>query len=213
MIFQNREEAGKKLAYELKKYKNRRDVVVLGIPRGGVVVAKEVARTLRVPLDVTVARKIGAPSNPEFAIAAVGEGGEIYLNPDIAHLKEAYLPYIKKESQRQKEEIKRRLALFRGGKKKITLKNKIIILVDDGIATGSTMIATILSIKKEKPKKVIIAVPIAPRESLEEIKKETDEVICLKVPELFFAVGQFYQDFPQTEDKEVIAILKNIKRG
>lgn len=209
MLFTDRKEAGQKLVKTeaLKKLKGAKDVVVLGVPRGGVVTAAEVAKLLNVPLDVVIARKIGAPADPEFALGAVGEKGEVYLNPDVSYEYTKDNPYIKEEIARQREEVKRRLKLFRGNKKPVSLKNKIVIIVDDGIATGSTMIAAIHSVKEEKPKKVIVAIPVAPTESIEEIKKEADEVVCLSISDFFFAVGQFYSSFEQTEDREVKEIL------
>lgn len=208
MIFQNRQEAGIKLAHELEMYKDREDVVVLGIPRGGVVTAYEVAKELNCPLDVTIARKIGAPSNPEFALGAVGEKGEVVLNPDVACEIKLGDPYIKEEAGRQREEIKRRLEMFREGGKGIDFKNKIVIIVDDGIATGSTMQAAVKSVREDKPSKIVVAIPVAPPQSIEELEQEADEVVCLHQDPYFMAVGQFYSEFSQTEDEEVIEILK-----
>ncbi len=188
-------------------------MVVLGIPRGGVVTAYEVARELNVPLDVTIARKIGAPGDPEYALGAVGEKGEVVLNPDVMRLPEIESGYIKNEAKRQQEEIKRRLEIFRSGKTGINLKNKTVILIDDGIATGSTILAAVKSIKEDNPEKVIVAVPMAPKESIEELEEEVDEVVCLSQPELFFAISQFYQDFPQIADEEVIEILEKSRKN
>jgi len=210
MLFKDRKEAGQKLAQRLIGYKNNQKVVVLGVPRGGVVVAKEVAQALGCPLDIVIARKIGSPSNPEFALGAVGERGDIVLNPDIL-IDESLGQYLEKEAANQRKEIKRRLKLFRGKKKPLVLKDRIVIIVDDGIATGSTLLAAIKSIRKQNPQKIIVAVPVAPASALTDLAKEADEVVCLYTPELFWAVGQFYQDFPQTEDTEVMKILQKGK--
>jgi len=211
MYFSDRTDAGLKLAEELHAYRENSDVVVLGIPRGGVVPAYEVARELFCPLDITIARKIGAPSNPEYAIAAVGEDGNVVVNPDINDYKNQYKSYISEEKERQLEEIAHRLVKFRSGKKAMELKNKIVIIVDDGIATGSTMVAAVRAVKSQNPQKVVVAVPVGAKESVEELEQEADEVICLAVPQMFAAVGQFYTDFPQVEDEEVVEILAKAK--
>lgn len=211
MIFKNREEAGIKLAERLKKYQGKANLIVLGVPRGGVVVAFYVAKSLGCPLSLIIARKIGAPGNPEFALGAVNQDGEVVLNSDI-FLDKTTKEYILKESQKQQKEIQRRLKIFLGKEKPPDLRGKIVILVDDGIATGSTLLAAIKGIKKQKPQKIIVAVPVAPRQSILDLEKEVDEVVCLICPEVFFAVGQFYEDFSQVEDEEVKEILKNYSK-
>lgn len=200
IIFYDRKEAGKKLAQAIKNsglQLNTNNSIILALPRGGVIVAKEVAHTLNLPLDIIVVRKIGHPLNPEYAIAAVGSrtfvGGEERVFQD----------YLKSEIKNQREEIKRRLKVYRGEKKPPDLKNKTIILIDDGLATGLTMKAAIQEAKKEKPKIIVLAVPVAPAETLKELKKEVDKVVCLSTPSPFFAIGNFYTNFEQVTDEEV----------
>lgn len=204
--FVDRFEAGRLLAEELKESINKQ-AVVLGIPRGGVVIAREIAKILSIELDIVLSRKIGAPFNQEFAIGAVSENGRIFINEETAGSVSASDDYIIKERERQVEEIKRRTAVYRKVKPKVNIENKIAIICDDGIATGATIAASLWAIKQDEPEKIIIAVPVAPYDTLRKLAKEADEVICLRVPDFFSAVGQFYVDFPQIEDKEVLALL------
>jgi len=207
MIFKDRREAGKKLTYKLKKYKNKKEVIVLGIPRGGVEVAFEVAKILKVPLSIVVTKKIGHPFESEFAIGAVSPGNYIV---DNVGGKEAKQEYIKKTVRGMKKEIKRRYTKYTKGKLP-QLKNKIVIVVDDGLATGFTMLAAVKYVKSKNPKKVIVAVPVAAQDSFEKVKKMADELVCLEVPGFFFAVGSFYQEFLQLEDEEVRFYLEESK--
>lgn len=200
--------AGEKLAEALKEYQNK-GAVVLAIPRGGVATGHGLARVLNLPLDVIVTRKIGAPDNPELAIGAVGETkGSLWLNKKLASQLGVSEDYIKSETRIQKLEIKRRERVYRKGREPLDLKNKTVILVDDGIATGATMIAAIREIRNMGTDKVVVATPVAPPETVEELKKEADEVICLQTPRLFFAVGQWYENFKQYSDEEVIKLLQ-----
>ncbi len=205
--FLDRPEAGKLLADELKKIVEK-DAVVLGIPKGGVVIAKEIAKDLSIEFDIVLSRKIGAPFNPEFAIGAVSENGRIFIDEEAAGDVSASDEYIIKERERELEEIKRRLKVYRTVKPKVDLEDKAVIICDDGIATGATMQASLWAIKQENPKKTIVAVPIAPYDSLEKISKEADETVCLRVPDFFSAVGQFYINFLQLDDREILALLK-----
>ena len=208
MIFTDRIEAGNLLSDALFKYKNLSNVVVIGLPRGGVIVAQQVAKNLNVPLDVTCPRKISAPYSPEYAIGAITETGEGILNKEaIAHLSISQ-NYIDQAIREEKTEAINRIERFRKGQPPRDLKNQIVIIVDDGLATGYTMKAAIQSIKTNAIKKLIIAVPVSPADTLEEIRLMVDEVICLTVPSLFQAVGQFYQHFDQTTDNEVIKSLE-----
>ena len=159
-MFKNRIEAGKKIAQKLISYKNNKNILVLGLPRGGIILANEIAKIINSQLDIIVPRKIGSPYDPEFAIGAITEEGEAFLNKDIINNYNISKEYIDKEIIKEKKEAKRRLKIYRGNKKLIDYKDKIIILVDDGIATGSTILAAIFSIKKFKPKKIIVAVPV-----------------------------------------------------
>lgn len=206
MRFKNRKDAGKKLAEKLASLKAL-SPVVLAIPRGGVVVGDIIANALNAKLDLVVPRKIGAPYNPELAIGAVMHDGTCYLNRDIIAALNISENYIIREIEVQKMEIERRLQLYRKTKD-YDLRDKNIILVDDGIATGATMLAAINWLKKQQPKKIVVAVPVLPAETLELLKKEVDEVIYVLAPYEFEAVGEFYEDFRQVEDEEVIKIMK-----
>lgn len=207
MLFKDRQQAGKLLAARLEKYKNDPHVVVIGLPRGGVILAAEVARALHAPLDIICARKIGAPYNPEFGIGAITETGESYLAEDIIEQLDIPPEYIQEEIKTQSKEAARRLEAYKKGRPPLNFKDKIVIIVDDGIATGATMKASILAAKARKAKKVLVAVPVAPPDTIEDIKELADEVVCLITPPFFQAVGQFYENFSQTTDEEVIALL------
>ncbi len=206
MRFKNREDAGKKLAAKLAGLKAL-NPVVLAIPRGGVVVGDIAAKALSAKLDIVVPRKLGAPYNPELAIGAVMHDGTYYLNKDIIALLNVNEEYIKREVETQRLEIERRLHLFRKSRE-YDLKDKNIVLVDDGIATGATVFAVINWLKKQQPGKLVVAVPVLPAETLELLKKEVDEVVFLLAPYEFGAVGEFYEDFSQVEDEEVMEIMK-----
>lgn len=208
MIFQNRVDAGEKLTKVLKKFKGQKDVVVLGLPRGGMVVADVVARELGLLLDLVVPRKIGAPGNPEFAIGAVAEDGEIVLNQEVVESLGVDEDYIERATEEEKKEAERRLRVYRGDRLKLDLAGKIAIIVDDGIATGLTMEAAIKSVKEKGTKKIIVAVPCAATDSFNRIKKEVDKIISLTISDFFGAVGAFYEEFGQTEDEEVVDIMK-----
>jgi putative phosphoribosyl transferase len=206
-LFSNRIDAGKQLATALKG-KVGKEAVVLAIPRGGVVVGFEVARELGLPLDVIVPRKIGAPNNPELAIGAMTQDGTIILDKGLMRYLGVSEAYVQQESERQKLEIERRLKSYRGDSPKSNLEDCDVILVDDGIATGSTMKAALASVRKSGAKRVLVAVPIGPPSTIEELKKMADAVVCLFMPEDFSAIGQFYDDFDQTTDEEVRKLLR-----
>jgi len=206
-LFANRIEAGKRLASALSDFAGTKGVV-LAIPRGGVVVGFEIARALSFVLDVIVPRKIRAPNNPELAIGAVTEDGTMILDQDLVKYLEVSEAYIQKESKYQQSEIKRRIRLYRGNIGRISLKNLNVIIVDDGIATGSTMKAALASVRKSGAKKVVIAVPVGPSSTIRELENQADQVVCLYTPEPFQAIGEFYEDFSQTTDEEVKKLLK-----
>lgn len=210
MLFQDQISAGGLLAKELVKYKDQDAAIILAIPRGGVATGFGLAKKLHLPLDVIVTRKIGAPDNPELAIGAVGETeGSLWLNKALVSQLGVADDYLDSEVKIQKLEIKRREKVYRQGKKPLDLKNKVVILVDDGLATGATMMAAIRETRNNQPEKIVVAVPVAPPETVEELKKEADEVICLETPRLFFAVSQWYQNFKQYSDEEVIKLMTN----
>jgi putative phosphoribosyl transferase len=206
-LFSNRAEAGKLLATALKGAVGK-DAIVLAIPRGGVTVGFEVAKALNIPLDVIVPRKIGAPNNPELAIGAVTEDGTIILDDELVRYLQVSQDYIKEESERQQLEIERRLRTYRGDVPYSSFKNREVIIVDDGIATGYTIKAALASVRKRGAKTVVIAVPVAPTSVIEELKKEGENVVCLQTPEFFYAIGEFYEDFTQIDDEEVARLLK-----
>jgi putative phosphoribosyl transferase len=212
MIFKDRQDAGIQLAKSLIKYKNQPNTIVIGLPRGGVVLAFEVAKALNLPLDVTCPRKIGAPSNPEFAIGAITETGEGIFNERIIAQLQIPQSYLKEAVENEKAEAQKRLKKFRGGMPPRNFKDKVIIIVDDGLATGSTMKAAILSMQAAGTAQIIVAIPVSPIDTLEEIRTMVDNVICLYTPSFFQAVGQFYQIFNQTSDDEVIELLKEFHK-
>jgi putative phosphoribosyl transferase len=205
MMFQDRVEAGRKLSEALGHLEGE-EVVVLGVPRGGVEVAAEVAAEHRWPLDIVVPRKVGAPFNPELGLGAIAPGVRV-LDDRMLRSLGVSEEYLEKEIRDQEEEIHRRTEAYRRGKKPATLEERTVAVVDDGIATGGTAVAAVRWAKAQGAKRVILAVPVAPREAVEKLSKEADEVVSLAVPEPFFAVGQWYRDFPQTSDDEVIQLL------
>lgn len=210
MLFKDRSDAGKQLAAALLEYANQKNAIVIGLPRGGVVVAAEVAAKLNLPLDVICPRKVGAPFNPELALGAVTETGAGFFNEDL--IKELQIPqnYLKVEIEKQKNIAEQRLLMYRKELPPLNLNGKIVLLVDDGLATGATMKAAIQFVKMQNAKKIIVAVPVSPQERLQEMKKLVDEVVFLSAPYLFQAVGQFYEDFNQTSDEEVVDLLRSL---
>lgn len=207
-MFRDRKDAGIQLAEKLRHYKDRELTVVLALPRGGVVTGVEVARYLNVPLDVLIVRKIGFPGQREFAIGAVSETDTVILNQSIISEYDVSNDYIQDEIVKQKEEIARRVELYRGGKRIIEIEGRTVILVDDGVATGATVKAAIATLKKEKINRLVAAIPVAPPDSANELKELVDEFICLEIPWDFQAVGNFYDDFEQVTDTEVVEILQ-----
>ena len=206
--YQDRIDAGRILAGELRRFAHSKHVVVLALPRGGVPVAYEIATALGLPLDVFIVRKLGVPGHEELAMGAIGSGGVRILNDSI--LKELALDtaQLERVTAREEEELLRRESVYRGSKSYPTIKGNTVILVDDGIATGATMRAAITGLRQLDPYKIIVAVPVAAKDSLEVIAKEVDEVVCPLVPREFNAVAKWYDDFPQTSDAEVTELLK-----
>lgn len=210
--FADREEAGRLLAGELYDYRGK-NVVVIGIPRGGVVVANELAKGLGADVDITLAHKLGAPGHEELAVGAVAEDGRLVLNRQVVEDLGVTDTFIQMEQSRQLAEIKRRSELFRRIHPKITLEGKIVIVTDDGVATGATVQAALWAVRAEKPSKLIAALPVGPEDTIRRLAEDADEMVCLKTPPLFAAVGQFYENFLPVEDSEVIKILKESRRG
>jgi putative phosphoribosyl transferase len=207
-MFRNRSEAGSRLAAQLDRSKDRNDVIGLALPRGGVVTGSEIARARGAPLDVLIVRKIGFPYQPELAAGAVAETGSVVLNRDIIAMGGLSEEALKPEIDRQKEEIARRVVLYRAGRKLSNLTGKTVILVDDGVATGATMKAAITALKKEHIAKLVVALPVGPPETVEVLRRMVDEFICLETPLYFMAVGAHYGDFTQVTDEEVVKLLQ-----
>ncbi|MGZ4828396.1 MAG: phosphoribosyltransferase [Candidatus Angelobacter sp.] len=206
-MFRDRVDAGKKLAQALVHYANRDDVVVLGIPRGGVPVAFEVAEALHAPLDILLVRKVGAPGQKELAMGAIASGGVRILNQDVLRTLDISEAELATAIAEQETELQRREQLFRGVRPAISVQGKIAIVVDDGIATGSSMLAAIDALRSLQPKRIVVATPVAPSHANDQIKGTADEFVCLLTPEWFFGISEFYESFSQIEDAEVRTLL------
>jgi len=206
-VFHDRQQAGRELAEELERYRDQENTVIYGIPRGGLPVAYEVASALHLPLDVYVVRKLGMPGHEEYAIGAIASGGVRVLNEEaignIFHASDI----IESVAEREQRELERRESLYRGNRPLHDPRGKVVIVVDDGLATGSTMRAAVAALRQHGAAKIVVAVPVAPPETVAELEAEADEVICILEPENFMAVGQFYENFSQTTDEEVTEIL------
>jgi len=206
-MFYNRADAARQLAWLLKG-RELYDPLVLAIPRGGVVTGAVLARELGADLDVVLSRKLRAPGQPELAVGAVSEDGQVYLNHHAQEFLDQFKEYLAEERRHQLGEIARRKKLFRGVRPQAPLAGRSVIVTDDGIATGSTMIAALQAVKMQHPREVIVAVPVASPDRLAEVRRWCDDVVCLLAPEEFWAIGQFYEDFTQVEDEEVIQLLR-----
>jgi putative phosphoribosyl transferase len=207
--FSNRIEAGRQLAEKLDKYAGRENVIVLGLPRGGVPVAYEVAKRLHAPLDVFIVRKLGVPGFEELAAGAIASGGVRVLNEDvmraIPHADEA----IEAVTARETGELERREQIYREGRPPPELRGRIVILVDDGLATGATMRAAVKALRQDGAAKIVVAVPVGPPDTCRELEQQADETVCLSTPPFFQAVGQYYEDFSQTTDEDVRELLSS----
>ena len=207
MIFENRQHAALLLARQLKQYANENPLII-AIPRGGVPLGATIARELHGQLDVALVRKLGAPGNPEFAIGAVAENGQTYISP-YAQVANANTAYLEGEINKQLQLIARRRAQYDLIHAPISPANRIVIVVDDGLATGATMIAALNGIRNAQPKKLICAIPVAPTDRIDEIEEYCDELVCLYKADYFGSVGQFYEQFDQVDDQTVIELLTN----
>lgn len=205
--YKDRTDAGQQLAERLAPYRDRKDVLVLGLPRGGVPVAYEVAKALHVPLDVYLVRKLGAPGQEELAMGAIATGGVMLLNHDVIRELGITDEMTRAISMREWQELARREGLYRGARPLPEVAGKTVILVDDGLATGFTMRAAIAALKKQGPAHIVVAVPVAAAQTADELAAEVDEVVCLYTPSLFYAVGLWYGDFRPITDEQVYALL------
>jgi putative phosphoribosyl transferase len=208
MLFKDRHQAGQILASRLKAYANRPDVIVVALPRGGVPVGYEVAKALNVPLSIFVVRKLGVPGREELAMGAVASGGVRVLNEDVVDALGIPPSVIHQVTQREQGELERRERDYQDGGPPLDVRGRTVILVDDGLATGSSMRVAAEALKQKQPAHIVVAVPVAASSTCEELQSEVDEVICAAMPEPLQAVGLWYQDFPQTSDKEVRDLLR-----
>ena len=207
MIFQNREEAGRQLAGKLLQYRNAPDGLILALPRGGVAVGYQVSLALHLPLDVFITRKIGAPGNPEYALGAVSETGTVYVNPEAAAAFHFPRTTVEGLAQAERKEISRRQALYRQGRRLPSMEGRLVIIVDDGIATGATFFASVEAVRHQKPARLVAAIPVGPAETIRTARASVDELVVLATPEPFWAVGNHYVDFAQVEDHDVLEYL------
>jgi putative phosphoribosyl transferase len=209
MTFSDRSDAGRRLARTLSGYKGR-NAVILALPRGGVPVAAEVAAVLDAPLDLILVRKIGVPDQPELAMGAVVDGAEpiVVRNEEVIELSGIAPREFDEVCARELAEIERRRRFYIGERVRAAITGQVVIVIDDGIATGATTRAALQAIRKRKPKELVLAVPVAPPDTIKELRKEADTVVCLETPEIFGAIGYFYRDFRQVSDHEVVEILK-----
>jgi putative phosphoribosyl transferase len=211
IMFLDRVDAGRQLAEALSDLRDRSDpIVVLAIPRGGVIVAREVARVLSAPIDICLTHKLGAPGNPELAIGAMADDGTLLLDDFLIHSLQVPRQYIEAERQRWQIELARRAEVYRSGRARMPVKDRVAIVIDDGVATGSTLIAALRSTRAAGAKSLIAAVPVGPRDTIERVlSREADRVVCLRAPYDFYAVGAFYRHFAQVTDEEVIEALRS----
>ena len=206
-IFEDRADAGRALVEPLRHYRERSRAVVLGLPRGGVPVAFELAQGLGLPLDVFVVRKLGYPGHEEYAMGAIASGGVRVLNPDLASQVAKDPGMLAEATERELSELRRRERRYRGNRPALNLADRVVILVDDGLATGSSMRAAIQAVRQHSPERVVVAVPVASPETCRMLAREVDEIICATTPARFSSVGRWYRDFEQTSDAEVEALL------
>jgi putative phosphoribosyl transferase len=208
MIFKNRADAGRRLAARLTRYADRGDVMVLALPRGGVPVAYEVAKALKAPLDVFLVRKLGLPGHEEFAMGAIASGGVRVINEELVDYLGIPDEVIDAIAAVEQRELERRALAYRDDRPQPDVKDRVVILIDDGLATGSTMRAAAASLRMQNPRRIVVAVPVSSPETCDEFRSEVDEIVCLVTPQDFQGVGLWYQDFSQTSDEEVRELLK-----
>jgi putative phosphoribosyl transferase len=213
MLFRDRADAGRHLLSRLGAHQGRPDVLVLGLPRGGIPVAYEVARGLGVPLDVFVVRKLGVPGQEELAMGAIATGGVRIVNRDVVDALHIPPDVVDRAAAEEARELERREQSYRGERPEPQVAGKTVILVDDGLATGSTMRAAVAALRQQGPARIVVAVPVAAPSTCQELRREVDEIVCFATPEPFMAVGRFYDDFAQTTDEEVTELLAAARAG
>ncbi len=212
MLFKGRRQAGEKLAELLKQYKGQQPLI-LAVPRGGVAVAEPVWESLGGELDLVITRKLGAPDQPELAIGAVSADGFVMVNENLTSRLDITEDYVKEIAEKEREEITRRLELYRGSRPLPEVDQRLVILIDDGVATGYTLLAALRSLREKNPARLVLAVPVGPPDTFTKLEKEVDELVYVKAPENFAAVGQFYRTFSQASDREVAEIMEKSWRG
>ncbi len=212
IVFRDRTEAGRLLARELKAYENSTNVKVLGIPRGGVPVAYEIALQIHAPLDVFIVRKLGVPGQEELGFGAIASGGIRFLDDEIVKAVGISELEIELIAATEGQELARRERAYRGGRPRLKVEGQIVILVDDGIATGSSMRVAINALRQLKPAQIVVAIPVAPDSTCRRLRPEIEDLICLHMPESFYAIGEFYEDFSQVSDQEVTDALRRSVR-
>ena len=212
MLFKNRREAGEKLAAQLEAYKGRKPLI-LAVPRGGVTVAEPVWENIGGELDLIITRKIGAPYQPELAIGAVSGDGFVMLNNNIVSRLNVTEDYINTAAEKEQNEIRRRLKIYRGNRSMPLIDNRLVVIIDDGVATGYTLLAALRSLQEKNPAKLVLAIPVGPPDTLTMLENEVDELLCLEAPVHFSAVGQFYRQFDQVSDSEVKKKKKKAWKG
>lgn len=212
-VFADRAAAGQALAHRLRDYANRHDTIVLALPRGGVPVAYEVARALKLSLDVLVVRKLGAPNQPELAMGAIASGGVVVLNPDVVRYFSDDKELVDAVIDRERSELERRERIYRKGRAPLAIDARTVIVIDDGAATGATMRAAVQALRKLHAREIVVALPTASREAQADLQQVADRVVCLQTPMSFMAVGQWYEVFDQTSDKQVTDLLAQANVG
>jgi predicted phosphoribosyltransferase len=213
MLFRDRADAGRHLLSKLGAYQARPDVLVLGLPRGGIPVGYEVARGLGAPLDVFVVRKLGVPGQEELAMGAIATGGVRVVNREVVDALHIQPDVLDRAAEAERRELERRERSYRGDRPQPEVEGRTVILVDDGLATGSTMRAAVQALRQQRPARIVVAVPVAAFATCEELRREVEEVVCFATPEPFMAVGRFYDDFAQTTDEEVHDLLASARAG
>ncbi len=211
-MFKDRAEAGRQLAERLRAYAGRDDVIVLALPRGGVPVGFEIARALRAPLDVFLSRKLGVPGQEELAFGAMAAGQPAFLDEGIVRAARVSDETIRQRIEQTRAELERRAEMYRGDRPPLAVEGKVVILVDDGVATGASLYAALLALRGAGPSELIVAVPVASQEAFALLERQSDEIVALQTPPHFFAVGRYYVDFEQVSDEEVLALLAAAQR-